>query len=74
MEVLSFHPPILYNKRNIFLGKGYGINYGAIGKISWVHVVSFHCFSRIPIPNFIQHQNFAQAFTRAWVALVIHTN
>jgi hypothetical protein len=36
MEVFYFHPPILYNKRNIFLGKGYGINYGAIGKISWV--------------------------------------
>jgi hypothetical protein len=72
--VLSFHPPILYNKRNIFLGKGYEINYGAIGKISWVHVVSFHCFSRIPIPNYVQHQFFAWAFTKAWVALVVHIN
>jgi hypothetical protein len=74
MEVFSFPPPILYNKRNIFLGKGYGINYGAIGKISWVHVVSFHCYSRIPIHNFVRHQFFAWAFRSAWVALVIHIN
>jgi hypothetical protein len=64
MEVFSFHPPILYNKRNIFVGKGYGINYGAIGKIFWVHVVSFHCLSRIHIPNFVQHQFFPWALQK----------